>query len=119
MQDRCYNPNYENYRNYGARGIKVCEAWRNSFGQFLQDVGLAPSKRHTLDRINNDGNYEPSNVRWATIAEQNRNKQKTIIFNGESSIEASKRLGGCPYLVGGRIKQGWPVDRAFTELRHR
>lgn len=119
MQDRCYNPNYENYRNYGGRGIVVCQSWRNSFSRFLTDVGLAPSKKHTLDRINNNGNYEPNNVRWATVAEQNRNKQKTIVYNGESATEASRKLGGCYGLVWSRINNGWPVERAFTEPRHR
>jgi hypothetical protein len=73
MLDRCYNPNATSYRRYGGRGITVCEAWRASFWEFYADMG--PSKADlTLERLNNDGNYEPSNCKWATRFEQSRNK---------------------------------------------
>ena len=74
MMDRCNNPKNQKYANYGGRGIKVCERWHN-FNNFLADIGAPPSLKHTLDRINNDGDYEPNNVRWATYTEQNFNQR--------------------------------------------
>jgi hypothetical protein len=73
MRKRCTNKNRKEYRDYGARGIKVCARW-NDFRTFLSDMGPRP-KGTTLDRINNDGDYEPGNCRWATYLEQNRNRR--------------------------------------------
>lgn len=73
MRRRCEQPGYPAYKNYGARGIAVCCKWRRSFGAFLSDVGFRPSPAHSLDRIDNDAHYEPSNCRWATTGEQARN----------------------------------------------
>ena len=70
MKDRCYNTNRHNYHRYGGRGIKVCEKWLNSFEKFLEDVGKSPGDEYSIDRKDNDGNYEPGNVRWATVEEQ-------------------------------------------------
>ena len=76
MFTRCTNPNALNFKYYGARGVSVCEAWRESYPNFLRDVGRRPSSEHSIDRYpDNDGNYEPGNVRWATAAEQNSNKR--------------------------------------------
>ena len=72
MIQRCTNPNAGGYHRYGGRGIRVCERWRDSYAAFLADVGPRPPGR-TLDRINNDGNYEPGNCRWATKSEQRIN----------------------------------------------
>lgn len=74
MKVRCYNKNYESFSNYGGRGIKVCDEWLNDFVAFFNHVGKKPSPQHTLDRIDNDGNYEPGNVRWATKSEQQMNR---------------------------------------------
>ena len=75
MKKRCYNPNYKEFRYYGGRGITICDSWKNSFEAFYQDMDRRPSSKHSIDRVNNDGNYEPSNCRWATIKEQNNNKR--------------------------------------------
>jgi hypothetical protein len=75
MKTRCYCPNRPCYPDYGGRGITVCPRWRESFELFLADMGRRPSKRHTLDRRNNDGNYEPENCRWATRKQQARNQR--------------------------------------------
>ena len=75
MKTRCYNKHRHNYKYYGGRGIKVCKRWRDSFSDFLQDMGRKPSPKHSIDRINNDGNYEPGNCRWATHSQQMRNRR--------------------------------------------
>jgi hypothetical protein len=78
MKQRCVNPRNKAFKNYGARGISVCEKWRDSFQSFLDDVGLRPDPKLTIDRINNDGNYEPGNVRWATRSQQNLNTRRRL-----------------------------------------
>ncbi len=75
MLTRCGNPKATNYKDYGGRGITVCRQWAESFIAFLRDVGSRPSMAYSLDRINNDGNYEPGNVRWATQIQQQNNKR--------------------------------------------
>jgi hypothetical protein len=75
MRRRCCYPKNKDYRYYGARGISICDRWRHSFENFLADMGPRPTPAHTLDRINVNGHYEPGNVRWATRAEQARNKR--------------------------------------------
>ncbi len=98
MKKRCYNKNNSGYKHYGGRGIMVCERWVNSFENFKNDMFLAfkkhikenGNKNTSLDRINNDGNYEPSNVRWTVRSIQNKNKRNTkyITWNGETMCVA-------------------------------
>ena len=75
MKYRCFNLNCERYSDYGGRGITVCDEWKGSFSIFYNDMGDKPSDKHSLDRIDNNGNYEPSNCRWATDEQQARNQR--------------------------------------------
>ena len=120
MLTRCLNPRHHNYHNYGGRGITVCDRWRKSFAAFLEDVGPRPSRSHTLDRFpDNNGNYEPDNVRWATPVEQHRNTRtnRMITFRGET-LCVSEWAGRVGHTVGrlfARLSNGWSVERALTE----
>lgn len=78
-RQRCFNPNNPRYRDYGGRGITMCERWRNDFQAFFDDMGACPPGL-TLERKDNDGHYEPTNCIWASVAEQNRNKRKHIVI---------------------------------------
>jgi hypothetical protein len=78
MINRCHKPNCPQYRYYGARGIEVCEKWRFDFWQFVADAPPKPDCRHSIDRINNDGHYEPGNIRWATQIEQYLNSRPAL-----------------------------------------
>jgi hypothetical protein len=75
MKARCFRENHIAFRHYGGRGITVCDEWRNDFAAFLGHIGPKPSPAHSVDRIDNDGNYRPGNVRWATAAEQAANRR--------------------------------------------
>lgn len=85
MIGRCTQPSRKDYKNYGGRGISVCERWKDSVQDFLKDMGPKPSAKHSLDRIDVNGNYEPSNCRWATWREQRMN-QRPRISNYEADI---------------------------------
>lgn len=75
MRNRCLNPENSHFRHYGGRGITICDRWLNSAEAFASDMGARPSFAHSLDRIDNNGNYEPANCRWATKSEQRRNQR--------------------------------------------
>jgi hypothetical protein len=106
MLIRCSNPSADSFRFYGGKGIKVCERWKD-FANFLADMGECPFGL-TLDRINNDKNYEPSNCRWATKKEQARQNRRLAWFNGSpmSRREIAVQLGISPTLLNWRINNG-------------
>lgn len=118
MRGRCSNPSSSGYHLYGGRGISVCSRWTSSFENFLSDMGPKPSKRHTIDRIDSDGNYEPSNVRWATYQEQSDNRRVTIwhTLDGvtKTRTQWSRDLGGSLGLVRLRLNAGWTEERALS-----
>lgn len=111
---RCYNPSIRVFYRYGGRGISVCDEWRGSFTAFAQYVGERPGPKYQLDRINNDGNYEPGNVRWATPKQNCRNssKVKNMLVNGRymSVAELAETLGIHANTVRTRLRLGWSLD---------
>jgi hypothetical protein len=121
IKSRCNNPKNISYPRYGGRGIRVCSAWEMSFECFLADMGPKPSRRHSIERINSDGHYEPSNCRWATSSEQARNRRSNHIveFHGEvmTLAGAIERAGSVvkSSTVYERLKRGWDLERAITE----
>ncbi len=117
MIARCTNPNRPDYAFYGARGIAVCQRWRDSFAAFLADMGEKPAGL-SLDRIDNGKGYEPGNCRWATKYEQMQNTRGTrlIAFGGEvMGLNAwAAKLGICHSSLQGRLRRGWPLEKALT-----
>jgi hypothetical protein len=116
---RCENPNHPAYPNYGARGVSVCQEWKESFQSFIQDMGPRPSPEHSVDRFpDNSGNYEPSNCRWATWVEQNNNKSNNhlVEFNGETKTIAqwAQEFGMSHGTLSQRLMRGWDVVDALT-----
>jgi hypothetical protein len=86
MKQRCLNENHYNYKNYGGRGIKICDRWINSFNNFLDDMGERPEGL-TLDRIDNNGNYEPDNTKWSTSKEQRMNSRQNKLKIGDKKMK--------------------------------
>lgn len=118
MKARCYRSNHPAYDWYGGCGITVCDRWRNSFTAFLADVGERPSVGHSLDRVETFGNYEPGNVRWATKAEQQRNRadNRNLTHNGRTMcpVDWAAELGMSLSTLRNRINSGWSVSDALT-----
>lgn len=107
MKKRCYNKNNKRFKDYGGRGIVVCERWLNYYENFLSDMGVRPTSKHSLDRINNDGIYEPSNCRWATrtVQDMNRRKRKSrygVPYRGVHPVLAGGFFSG-QYQAGVRV----------------
>jgi hypothetical protein len=122
MIQRCYTKTDARYRLYGAKGVAVCERWRESFETFLEDMGERPTDKHSLDRFPDPfGNYEPGNCRWATTTQQNRNKRTTrwITCRGETLCLAdwAERTGVPVTTILGRLTRGWEVETALYTPR--
>jgi hypothetical protein len=121
--NRVTNKNSEVYKNWGGRGIKICERWADpeyGFENFLADMGPKPSPIHSLDRINNDGDYSPENCRWATPKQQNRNKRNNklyYIFGGLYLAQELSEMTGIPRrTIHKRINDyGWSVEKAVSK----
>lgn len=124
MKNRCYYKKDKEYHNYGARGITVCEEWKDDFMSFYDwAITNGFSEELTLDRIDVNGNYEPSNCRWADLETQstNRRNNRFIEINGVTkTITQWIKLSGTPEnTVYGRLKKGWSVERALFEKSRR
>lgn len=117
MIARCTNPTVSRYPRYGGRGIKVCERWA-AFENFLADMGEMPTRRHSLGRIDNDGDYCPENCRWETIAEQasNTSNNVRVTWNGREQTIAqwARELGISPNRLSQRLRSGIPLGEAIS-----
>jgi len=111
MKERCLNPNTYNYADYGGRGITMAEEWM-SFEAFYRDMGEPPSSKHSIDRIDNDGNYEPSNCRWADISVQSNNRRNNVYieWNGRRQTvdQWAREMGIRSHTLNTRLRKGWP-----------
>ena len=128
MRIRCSNPRHRKYPNYGGRGIKVCERW-DDFANFIADMGRRPEGSHpsgramyTLERINNDGDYEPGNCRWACYAEQNRNhhRNRLLTHNGKTMCmtDWAAFTGMTVNTIRKRLTNGWSVHDTLSVPMH-
>jgi hypothetical protein len=117
MRDRCLNPARKKYETYGGRGIRICERW-DRFANFLEDMGKKPSPKHSIDRKDVNGNYEPGNCRWATNGEQQRNRRDSVHVMYRKKrvllIELCEKKGWNYITVLSRYNKGWSLRRAST-----
>ena len=118
MMSRCHRPKNKDFKNYGARGIFVCDKWRASFLDFMADMGPRPSAKHQIDRIDNSKGYGPNNCRWSTKREQMRNMRTNVIIesNGErkTMAEWADVLGVNYNSLKARLRRGWSHADALT-----
>lgn len=119
IKSRCYNKNVRSYKSYGGRGIHVCDRWLNSYENFLLDMGRAPSPKHSIERKNNNGNYDPDNCKWATDEEQRSNTStlRKITFNGQTkSISQWADVLNIKYkTLDNRLRVGWSIERSLSQ----
>lgn len=117
MKTRCSNKKSKNFDIYGGKGVRVCERWIK-FENFAADMGPKPSVKHTLDRIDSNGNYEPTNCRWADSVTQGRNTSRVVLieFNGQKKClpEWAAFLKISKPTLKSRIKHGWSVEKALS-----
>lgn len=122
IRARCENEASPSYKNYGGRGIRVCDRWQ-SFDNFFADMGQPPSAQHSIERLNNNGNYEPDNCIWATRYQQSRNRRNnvSVTINGETKFisEWCEQYGIALASVHRRLKKGYTMERAITEPKKR
>ena len=119
MKNRCLRKSYKQYKDYGGRGIKIDERWMN-FEAFYADMGDPPSDDHTIERRNNNGNYEPNNCYWATRAQQsvNRRTNRLIEYEGRTQTitQWSRELGIPQMTISNRLRRGWSIEDALRKL---
>jgi hypothetical protein len=117
---RCENPRRKDYRNYGGRSIRVCARW-HKFENFFADMGPRPSSKHSIDRIDNDGDYEPGNCRWATRGEQRRNARHTVwITHGKKRLclkDWARDFGVAYEALARRVRRGEDLESAVAAIR--
>jgi hypothetical protein len=119
MKERCYTTHFAAYQHYGGRGIKVCDEWKDDFQAFY-DWAMSNEYDDTksIDRIDSDGNYEPSNCRWVTYSIQNKNKRtsKLITFQGKTQnlVDWERETGIDHRTIDARLKYGWSIEDALT-----
>lgn len=118
MIARCEKPNRPDYKHYGGRGISVCRRWRDSFTAYLEDMGMRPFPRATLDRIDTNGGYCKENCRWVTQAEQVRNfstRNVKLTIDGVTMVvqDWAAKTGLNPETIHGRLRRGWPASEAI------
>lgn len=110
IKSRCFNPKVPCYKHYGGRGITMCDRWRESLENFVSDMGTRPSPAHSIDRIDNNGNYEPGNCRWATTKEQanNTRSNRKVTVSGETknSTQWADSIGVRREVIYKRLKRG-------------
>lgn len=118
MRMRCSNPNHPQWNAYGGRGIRVCDSWKE-FRAFYASMGPRPSEYHSIERIENDGNYEPSNCCWATRIEQAHNNRRNVFLthNGRTMCmsEWARTIGVERGIIGGRVRAGWSAFDTLTK----
>ena len=118
MISRCTNERDPSYARYGGRGITVCKRWLDSVEAFVEDMGKRPGGGYSLDRIDNNGNYEPENCRWANANEQTNNRSNTahITLHGQRLplTEWARKMGIDYRVVHSRIRRGWTAEAALT-----
>lgn len=117
MRQRCYNPRNKDYKDYGGRGIKICKEWE-SFSVFLDDMGVAPSKSHSIDRMNNDGDYTPNNCKWRTCKFQCNHTRKNILITHNDQTKTlaqwSDTLNIGYSTLHKRYRLKWSAERILT-----
>lgn len=118
IKARCYNPSHKNFADYGGRGIAICSKWINAPESFIKDMGKRPSKAHSIDRIDHNGDYSPDNCKWATQKEQMQNTRRNIVleYSGESKTVAewAEKIGIKESTIYHRIAAGWGCDKALS-----
>ena len=124
MKQRCCNVNNPSYSSYGGRGISICERWsdaKTGFANFLMDMGYKPSSNHSLDRIDNDGNYEPSNCTWATKTQQASNRRSNILFLHNGAAKTLKQISElesvCYKKLHHRVAKGFTIEESINLIR--
>lgn len=122
MFNRCNNPNTECFHRYGGRGIKMIKRWFK-FEEFYKDMGDPPSKEHSLDRINVNGNYNKTNCRWATKTEQSNNRRDNLYITWKdktmTATQWSREFGMHDSTIRSRLRRGWSIERVMTEPLHK